>query len=75
MHDELRPGVDRPRGAQYVWAILIILLLAIAGSLYLRSGEKRPGSGMEARTSSRGLVGDGSPYQSHRSERRPAEVR
>lgn len=52
MQDELRAGVDRPRRGQYVLAMLFITLLAIAGYLYRRSGEPRPGAGVEARTSS-----------------------
>ncbi len=36
MHDELRTGVDRPRGSQYVWLVAIITLMAIAGYWYRR---------------------------------------
>jgi len=43
MHDELRPGVDRPRRGQYVIGVLLITLLTIAAYLYRRSGEWLPG--------------------------------
>jgi len=52
MHDELRPGVDRPRRGQYALLVLLITLLAIAGYFYRRSGEPLRGPGMEMRTSS-----------------------
>jgi len=62
MHDELRPGVDRPRRNQYVLAVLVIILMAIAGFLYRRSGEPLPGPGYDARMNSVDRVIDG--YQS-----------
>jgi hypothetical protein len=62
MREELRPGVDRPRRSQYVLAVLIIILLAIAGFLYRRSGEPLPGPGVDVRMNSFDRVIDG--YQS-----------
>ncbi len=47
MHEDLKPGVDRPRRGQYVLVVLIIALLAIAGYLYRRSGEPQRGPGMD----------------------------
>jgi hypothetical protein len=38
MHDELRAGIDRPRGRQYVILVLIITLVAIVAYFYRRSG-------------------------------------
>ena len=40
MHDELRTGIDRPRGRQYLLLLLIITLMAIAGYFYRR--ERSP---------------------------------
>ncbi|WP_373058686.1 hypothetical protein [Gemmatimonas sp.] len=59
MREELRPGVDRPRRSQYVLVVLIIILLAIAGFLYRRSGVPLPGSGVDARVSRFDRVIDG----------------
>ncbi len=36
MHDELRPGIDRPRRGQYVLLVPIITLLAVAGYFFRR---------------------------------------
>jgi len=52
MHDELKSGIDRPRRSQYPLLVLIIMLLAIAGYFYRRSGTPLRGPGMETRTSS-----------------------
>ena len=51
MHDELRPGVDRPRRGQYVVLVLIITLLAVLGYFYRRGGMPLPGPAGEATTS------------------------
>ena len=51
MHDELRPGVDRPQRRQYVILVLLITLLAIAGYFYRRGGTPLPGPGSEGTTS------------------------
>lgn len=51
MHDELRPGMDRPRRGQYVVLVLIITLLAVVGYFYRRGGTPLPGPGGEATTS------------------------
>lgn len=40
MHDDLRTGIDRPRGRQYALLLLIITLMAIAGYFYRR--ERSP---------------------------------
>ncbi len=52
MHDELRPGIDRPRRGQYVVLVLIITLLTIAGYFYRRGGAPLPGPGSGASSSS-----------------------
>jgi len=51
MRDELIPGVDRPRRRQYLVAVVIIMLLTIAGYYYRVSGEPLRGPDMETRTS------------------------
>ncbi len=51
MRDELIPGVDRPRRRQYLVAVVIIMLLTIAGYCYRVSGEPLRGPDMETRTS------------------------
>lgn len=50
MHDELKPGIDRPRRGQYVVLVLIVTLLAIAGYFYRRAGTPLPGAGHDATT-------------------------
>ena len=41
MHDEIKAGIDRPFGRQYIVLVLIITLLAIAAYFYRRSGPPR----------------------------------
>jgi heme/copper-type cytochrome/quinol oxidase subunit 2 len=41
MHDELRAGIDRPRGRQYIVLVLVIVLLTIVAYFYRRSGPPR----------------------------------
>lgn len=55
MHDELRPGMDRPRRGQYVVLVLIITLLAVVGYFYRRGGTPLPGPGGDTTTSRNGM--------------------